>query len=302
MRALKRAIEPVGAVLHAARRPSTYAGQAREVLSTVITAGMWPLGLGDPGLEDVARVEALPTVVETPVLLVHGYGANKSNWLFLRRYLEQAGFARVHALNYNPLSADIPGLAERCAERAEQLREHFGVGRIHVVGHSLGGVIARYAVQVLGLQGVDVCITIASPHGGVRLARYGSPLAALSPLASGLQLRPDSTVMTMLRYSARRLPTRFVAYYSNLDMIVPARRAMILEPELQATNILVKDHGHLSIMLSRRLAQSVVDQLGAAEGLPGYGSPVVGLSHGSSADRADDIERSRQPRRARSAG
>lgn len=83
--------------------------------------------------------------------------------------------------------------------------------------------------------------------------------------------------MTLLRHSARPLPTRFVAYYTNLDVIVPARRAMILEPELRATNILVKDHGHLSIMLSRRLGHSIVDQLGAAEGLPGYGSPVAAL-------------------------
>jgi hypothetical protein len=52
---------------------------------------------------------------------------------------------------------------------------------------------------------------------------------------------------------------------------------MILEPELEAANILVKDHGHLSIMFSRRLAQSVVDQLAAAEGLPGYGAPVRGI-------------------------
>jgi triacylglycerol lipase len=96
----------------------------------------------------------------------------------------------------------------------------------------------------------------------------------VSPLASGLQLRPGSAVMTRLRRTARRLPTRFVAYYSNLDLLVPARRAMILEPELEAANILVKDEGHLSIMFSRRLAQSVVDQLAAAEGLPGYGTPV----------------------------
>jgi hypothetical protein len=68
-----------------------------------------------------------------------------------------------------------------------------------------------------------------------------------------------------------------VAYYSNLDLIVPARRAMIREPALGATNILVKDHGHLSIMFSRRLAASIVDQLAAAEGLPGYGTPLAPL-------------------------
>ncbi len=273
-----RTMAPVGAVVHAARRPTTNPGHLREVTSTLVTASVWPLGFRDRGLEDLDAVAGRDAAVPTPVLLVHGYGANKSNWLFLRRYLDQAGFGRLHAVNYNPLTADIPELAARVAERAEQLRRRCGSDRLHVVGHSLGGIIARYAVQVHGVEGVDVCVTIASPHGGVRLARYGSHLSALSPFASGLQLRPDSAVMTMLRATARPLPTRFVAYYSNLDLIVPAARARIEEPALAATNILVKDHGHLSIMLSRRLADSVVSQLGAAEGLPGYGSPVRALT------------------------
>jgi len=272
---LERITTPVGAVVHAARRPGTYAGHLREATSTVLTAGLWPLGVVDRGIADLRGLTApADAPVSTPVLLVHGYGANKSNWVFLTRYLHQAGFQRIHALNYNPLRDDIPGLAERCAERAEELKAHFGVDRVHVIGHSMGGIIARYAVQVLGLEGVDVCITVASPHGGVRLARYGSLVAELGPFASGLDLRPDSPVMVLLRSSAREVPTQFVAYYSNLDLIVPARRAMIVEPELAATNILVKDHGHLSIMLSRRLASSVVDQLGAAEGLSGYGAPL----------------------------
>ncbi len=270
---MKRAVAPVGAVAHAARRPTTYAGHVKELTSTVVTVGMWPTGFRDRGLAELGD-PAEPSPIATPVLLVHGYGANKSNWLFVRRFLSQAGFERLHALNYNPLAADIPELAARCKERAEALMAHFGVDRIHIVGHSLGGIIARYAVQVLGLRGVDVCVTVASPHGGVRLAAYGSPLSQLSPFASGLQLRPDSAVMTLLRSTARPVPTRFVAYYSNLDLVVPARRAKIVEPELAATNVLVKDHGHLSIMLSRRLSTSIVDQLAAAEGLPGYGAPV----------------------------
>jgi pimeloyl-ACP methyl ester carboxylesterase len=277
MGVVHRAVAPVAAVLHAARRPATYTGQVREAASTLITMGMWPLGFVDRGLAGIDSLTEHPSSVDTPVLLVHGYGANKSNWMFLRRYLQQAGFGRVHALNYNALRADIPSLAELCAERADELRDRFGTNRVHIIGHSLGGVVARYAVQVRGLDNVGVCITIVSPNGGVRLARYGSPLAVMSPLASGLQLRPESKVMTELRRTARPMATRFVAYYSNLDLLVPARRAMMLEPELEAANILVKDQGHLSIMFSRALAQSVVDQLAAAEGLPGYGTPVRGL-------------------------
>jgi len=55
---------------------------------------------------------------------------------------------------------------------------------------------------------------------------------------------------------------------------VPGPRAMILDPALAATNVLVKGEGHLSIMLSRRTAASVAGQLAAAEGIAGYGSPV----------------------------
>jgi len=273
---IRRALDPASRVVHAVRRPTTYSGHVRELTSTVVTAGMWPFGFVDAVLDDLD--DHHDTGVTTPVLLVHGYGANKSNWAFLSRHLRHAGFGRLHAMNYNPLRADLPQLAEQFAQRVRDLQAHTGSATVHVIGHSLGGVIARYAVQVLGVTGVDVAITVASPHGGVRLARYGSHLSALSPFASGLQLRPDSPVMTLLRSSARAMPTQWVAYYSNLDLIVPARRAMILEPELAATNLLVKDHGHLSIMLSRRLAASVVDQLGAAEGLPGYGTPIRALT------------------------
>ena len=126
--------------------------------------------------------------------------------------------------------------------------------------------------------------TVCSPHGGHGLARYHLPFVT-RPFAAGLQLDPDSTVMRLFRSTARPLPTRFVAYYTNLDLIVPARRAMITEPELDATNILVKDHGHLSIMLSPRLGTSLADQLGAADGRPGFGTPVRQLHRRDGAGR-----------------
>lgn len=283
MQPLRWMIDPMGRAALALGRPSTYAGHLREVAGAAVTIGLWPLGLADQALSD-ARSSA--DAVGTPVLLVHGYGANRSNWWFLNRHLRASGFDRLHALNYNPLAADLPHLAEQCVQRIDELQQHFGVDRVHVVGHSLGGIIARYAVQVLGAAGVDTCVTIASPHGGVPLARLGGPLAAPGPLATSRQLRPDSPEMVLLRSSARPLATRFVSYYCNLDMVVPARRAMIVEPELDATNLLIKDHGHFSVLLSRQLGDSLVDQLllsehAAAEAVvrhPAAHRPVCPLS------------------------
>jgi triacylglycerol lipase len=261
MSLVRQVTDPMGRVATALRRPGTYVGHAREAASMALTAGMWPFGLHDERSPE-GNVSGRRS---TPVLLVHGFGANRSNWTFLARHLRAAGFDRLHAINYNPLASDLPHLAEVVAARVDEVRRLWGVDRVHVIGHSLGGVIARYAVQVLGTPGVDRCITVASPHGGVRVAGFHDLLSGLGPFATGHQLHPDSPFMVLLRSSARSTSTRYVAYYSNLDLIVPARRARIIEPELQASNRHLKDQGHFSILLSRALGASVADELAAAD-------------------------------------
>lgn len=264
----------MSAVARAAVRPETYPGHAREAMSIALTAAVWPFGIFDRGLSELRRLMAGDDVGgRPPVLLVHGFGANKSNWLFLHRDLRAAGFGRVDALNYNPLTADVPTLAEACAERARRLVEATGSDRVHLVGHSLGGIVARYAVQLCGLDDVAAtCVTVASPHQGVgNLACRWAPSRALRQLAEG------SPVLRRLSASSRPLPTRFVAYYSNLDVLLPGRRARIVEPALRATNVLIKDEGHLSILLSRRLSASLMHELGAVDGEAGFDAPLAGL-------------------------
>lgn len=247
-------------VARAAVRPQTYPGHLREAVSLAVTAALWPFGFADEARREIEGLRQRPAPLRpTPVLLVHGFAANKSNWTFLQRDLRAAGYGHVHALNYNPFRADIPAIAERCVERARTLMEAAGADGVHVVGHSLGGLVARYAVQIGGLEEARTCVTVASPHQGVGAAR-----AAAWPL-SVAQLRPDADVLVRLKASSRRMATRFVAYYSNLDLLVPGHRGRIVEPALRATNVLVKDEGHLSILLSRRLAASLVGELAAAD-------------------------------------
>ncbi len=267
-------VNPLVNVVKAAVRPESYPGHAREAVSIAVTAAAWPFGLADRGLTEIRRLtDRDESLIPTPVLLVHGFAANKSNWLFLQRDLRAAGYGRVHALNYNPFLADIPTIAGACAIRARQLMAATGTDRIHLVGHSLGGLVARYAVQLCGLDDLAAsCVTVASPHQGV-----GHLPAAFAPIRSVRQLTPGSAVLARMRASSRPLPTRFVGYYSNLDLLVPGHRARIVEPALRATNVLVKDEGHLSILLSRRLSSSLLHELGAGEGLAGHGAPLSGI-------------------------
>ena len=131
-----------------------------------------------------------------------------------------------------------------------------GAEKVHVVGHSLGGVFLRWYVQEMGGdQTVDTAITIASPHEGAIGAMF-------APGRTARDLRPGSKVMRRLAASAKPSPVRWVAFYSNLDAVVqPAASAMLRAPKLSATNVFVKDHGHVSIMLSSRVIGLVVAHL-----------------------------------------
>lgn len=258
-RVLRAATDPITRAAATLVDPGTYAAPIREAAATVATMRLWPRGFGPAAFVDDRRTGS--TADDVPVLLVHGLGANRSNWHFVERRLRSAGFGSLHGVNYNPLTSDLPGLAQWCAGEVAALRDRLGVDQVHVVGHSLGGILARYAVQVLGVEGVATCVTLASPHGGVALARH------VRPLPGGLgtvtrQLDPGSPEMVLLRSSARPLATRFVAYGAGADVIVPAQRALIREPELGATNLLVPYHGHLSLLFSGALADSLVHQLG----------------------------------------
>jgi pimeloyl-ACP methyl ester carboxylesterase len=256
-------------VLQSAR--NAVGGLAREAVSVGVTAALWPFGLADGGPAEIRRmIAAGAPEVRTPVLLVHGFAANKSNWLFLQRDLRAAGFGHVHALNYNPFTADVPAIAAACVERAHHLMAATGSQHVHLVGHSLGGIVARYAVLVGGLTEAATCATVASPHQGVVGAH-------LFPGRTVRQLGAGSTVLRRMVAASRPVPTRFVAYWSNLDLLVPGHRARIIQPDLRAANVCIRDEGHLSILLSRRLVGSVLHELGAAEGLPGYGTPLAGL-------------------------
>jgi hypothetical protein len=88
------------------------------------------------------------------------------------------------------------------------------------------------------------------------------------------------------------MDTRFVCYYSNLDgLVLPPANAKLTEPKLRAHNILVKDLGHLSLLISRPLIRSIAETLATLDAAP-------------CADVARMRRRARQARResARTAG
>jgi pimeloyl-ACP methyl ester carboxylesterase len=78
---------------------------------------------------------------------------------------------------YYPSGVDLDVVRDWLAEGILELRTRWGLDSLHVVGHSMGGLIARSLTEALieRQQGLRVrsLTTINSPMGGLRSARTG---------------------------------------------------------------------------------------------------------------------------------
>ncbi len=83
------------------------------------------------------------------------------------------------------------GVVTRAAELAAFVRARFGPRPVHLIGHSLGGLDARYAVSRLGLGARVLSLTtVGTPHRGTPFADWGVARFArlLRPLFAALRV------------------------------------------------------------------------------------------------------------------
>ncbi|MCU1590242.1 MAG: Alpha/beta hydrolase fold [Frankiales bacterium] len=254
--------------------PAGLRGAGTEIAWITAHLALYPLGIGAGKAGGLAREDQgrftlgdLPPLQRgllmgdvvaagTPILLVHGLVDNRSIFTLLRRALRRRGFGRVITLNYSPLTQDIRSVSARLAALVEKTCEETGYERVHVVGHSLGGVVARYYVQRMGGDArVHTLCTLGTPHAGTHAAK-------LWPGGVVRQLRPGSELMQELAAPAPGCRTRFVAFWSDLDqLIVPQHAAAIDHPDLQARNIALHGVGHMSLPISGSVVHEIATLL-----------------------------------------
>lgn len=200
-----------------------------------------------------------------PVVLLHGFIDNRSVFVLLRRSLTRHGWHHLESLNYSPLTCDIRTAAELLGRHIEEICGRTGHHEVDIVGHSLGGLIARYYVQRLGGdRRVRTLVTLGTPHGGTAVA----PMASAHPIVR--QMRSGSAPIEELRRPAPGCRTRFVSFWSELDqVIVPAEAACIDHPDLDAQNVRVSGIGHLALPVHPAVAAGIRQALESPEAAPG---------------------------------
>lgn len=131
------------------------------------------------------------------VVLLHGMGRTAFSMAPLEEALEAAGFDVLN-LGYSSYCCGIAELGERLGKEIAAARGAHQ--RVHFVGHSLGGIIARWMLsQPTPPVSAGRLVMLAPPNQGSQSADFYSPFAGwlLEPMA---ELRTDSTS------TVRRLP------------------------------------------------------------------------------------------------
>lgn len=225
-------------------------GMLRESLSLTFLIATYPLRL----IHD-ASPERSRRAGQRPVILVHGYGGNSANFLWLQWRLRRRGFANVYAVSYTPPHINCRKLALQVRDHVDRILAVTGSEQADIVCHSMGGPLTRYALKDLGLAGkVDKVISLGSPHRGTRIA------AIFPATGAAAQLRHESPFVRELANGGDAPGgARFYCIYSSMDNFVLPDRTATLDGAQQ--NIHLPYLGHCALLYSRRVARTVDDCL-----------------------------------------
>jgi hypothetical protein len=132
---------------------------ARSELSALVTAAAaTPLALL---LRDAEFDATAPH--PTPVVLIPGLLGNAGNFLPLRRVLAARGISNVRTFSYLP-RIDVPRIAHQLGAMIEGVCDATGAARVDVVGHSLGGLVGRYLLELDQGFLVRRLVTLGAPY------------------------------------------------------------------------------------------------------------------------------------------
>jgi triacylglycerol lipase len=193
----------------------------------------------------VVPAEVVPT--DDVVVLVHGFFASAGVFRPMKLRLVDEAAAKVATFTHAP-GAGIERIARSLARIVDRIPEGC---RVHLVGHSLGGLVARFYVQELGGHArVAQTISLGSPFGGTERAR---PFRFLV----GAELCRSSAILARLRARAHEHDVPHTSLVGEGDsLVVPCESAVFPRGDVH-----VLPCGHNSLLFHPESIAHVVERV-----------------------------------------
>lgn len=190
-----------------------------------------------------------------PIVLVHGYGMNRANFLVMAGRLARAGLGPISGFEYWTLGK-VSSAARRLGAHVDDLCRDAGADRVDLVGHSMGGVVSRYYTALGGGSArVANLITLGSPHRGTSVSGVGVG-------RPNRELMPGSAFLERLAAAPIPEAVRVTSIWSRSDALVSNRAAAALDGD-GIEEIVYDDLGHLCLLTSRRVTRTIIERLSA---------------------------------------
>ena len=201
--------------------------------------------------------DPVPAPAVAPVLLLHGILCNAGVWLPMKKYFAARGIGPIYALSYGPPLASINTFADQAADRIDAITRATGAKQVIIVGHSMGGLVARAYVRRHGGAKVRRLVTIGTPH-------HGSVLAHMVFGVAPSQLRPGSAWLSELAGAESDARPPIVSLWSWHDTMVAPQTSSLLEG---AENVALTGIGHNELLSHPQVHERVAAEIVRASGV-----------------------------------
>lgn len=194
-----------------------------------------------------------------PVVLIHCYAGNRGLWALAAPWFASRGH-RVLVPSFSPANGDIDGHVETLRAAIEQAGRSEDAadpgGPVHLVGHSMGGLIARAYLRRYGWDGIGAVVTLGTPHRGTPQAWLGAGLAAQ-------QMYPGSEWIRRLAGEEPLAPPgQMVAVISRQDNMTASASVQTMP---LARQIRLSGLGHMAYVVEPRVVDLVLRVMARVE-------------------------------------
>ncbi|GAA2366166.1 lipase [Catellatospora methionotrophica] len=184
----------------------------------------------------VAPAAPANAATSTPVIFVHGFIGNSSNWTTALSVFRAGGFTRLYTYDYNWAGSNQISAAG-LRDKVNQVKAQTGASKVAIVNHSMGGLVTRWYLEEMG--GSANVSHVASIAG----ANHGTTYAGACLInVSCIEMYPGSLFLLDLADGDETPGTaKYRTWYSACDGIIIPYTSTRLDGATN-TNVLCETH------------------------------------------------------------